>query len=145
MLKNISVSTKGFAAFAILAFIAIGASSLIHMRALTANELARNSQTMASLLAETAGLNADASQANLQVKNFLLTGNRWRELGGVRRVGKRAAEVRGGKSKRHNLLATAEPKTEVLALREEAGWVRIGIPGSGVMGWVQGKRLERSR
>ncbi|WP_340160187.1 methyl-accepting chemotaxis protein [uncultured Hoeflea sp.] len=76
MLKNISVSTKGFAAFAILAFIAIGASSLIHMRALTANELARNSQTMASLLAETAGLNADASQANLQVKNFLLTGNR---------------------------------------------------------------------
>jgi len=76
MLKNISVSTKGFAAFAILAFIAIGASSLIYMRALTAHELARNSQTMASLLAETAGLSADANQANLQVKNFLLTGNR---------------------------------------------------------------------
>jgi methyl-accepting chemotaxis protein len=35
MLKNISVSTKGFVAFAILAFIAIGASSLIYMRALT--------------------------------------------------------------------------------------------------------------
>jgi methyl-accepting chemotaxis protein len=76
MLKNISVSTKGFAAFAILAFIAIGASSLIYMRALTANELAQHSQTMAELLDETTSLNTEVNKANLHVKNFLLTGNR---------------------------------------------------------------------
>ena len=76
MLKNISVSTKGFAAFAILAFIAIGASSLIYMRALTATELVERSQTMGELLAETASLNTEVNKANLEVKNFLLTGNR---------------------------------------------------------------------
>lgn len=76
MLKNISVSTKGFAAFAILAFIAIGASSLIYMRALTAHELVQNSQTMGELLTETANLTTDVNKANLHVKNFLLTGNR---------------------------------------------------------------------
>ena len=76
MLKNISVSTKGFAAFAILAFIAIGASGLIYMRALTATELVERSQTMGELLAETASLNTEVNKANLEVKNFLLTGNR---------------------------------------------------------------------
>lgn len=76
MLKNISVSTKGFAAFAILAFIAIGASSLIYMRALTATELVEQSQTMGELLTETAGLNTQVNKSNLHVKNFLLTGNR---------------------------------------------------------------------
>ena len=76
MLKNISVSTKGFAAFAILALIAIGASGLIYMRALTATELVERSQTMGELLAETASLNTEINKANLEVKNFLLTGNR---------------------------------------------------------------------
>ena len=76
MLKNISVSTKGFAAFAILAFIAIGASSLMYMRALTAHELVQNSQTMGELLTETASLTTEVNKSNLHVKNFLLTGNR---------------------------------------------------------------------
>jgi len=76
MLKNISVSTKGFAAFAILALIAIGASSFIHMRTLTANQLVEHSQSMGQLLTETATLSTDVERANLHVKNFLLTGNR---------------------------------------------------------------------
>ncbi|MEM5474042.1 methyl-accepting chemotaxis protein [Hoeflea sp. AS60] len=76
MLKNISVSTKGFAAFAILAFIAIGASGYIYTRSITATELVERSQTMGELLNETAQLSDHVNQANLELKNFLLTGNR---------------------------------------------------------------------
>ncbi len=76
MLKNLSVSTKGFAAFAILAFIAIGASGYIYTRAITATELVERSQTMGELLNETAQLSDHVNQANLALKNFLLTGNR---------------------------------------------------------------------
>jgi methyl-accepting chemotaxis protein len=47
MLKNISVSAKGFLAFAILAFIAISASSLIYVRAVSTTELVERSQAMA--------------------------------------------------------------------------------------------------
>ena len=76
MLKNISVSAKGFAAFAILAVIAIGASSFIYARAITATHLVEHSQTMGELLNETAALSDEVNQANLALKNFLLTGNR---------------------------------------------------------------------
>jgi len=76
MLKNISVSAKGFAAFAILAFIAIGASSFIYMRAVATTDLVQHSQTMAELLNETDELTNHVNHANLALKNFLLTGNR---------------------------------------------------------------------
>ncbi|MEP3435425.1 MAG: methyl-accepting chemotaxis protein [Hoeflea sp.] len=76
MLKNISVSAKGFAAFAILAVIAIGASGFIYTRALTATGLVEHSQTMGQLLNETGELSDQVNQANLALKNFLLTGNR---------------------------------------------------------------------
>ena len=76
MLKNLSVSTKGFAAFAILALIAIGASSFIYARAMTANKLVEHSQNMAELVSETQELSGYANEANLDLKNFLLTGNR---------------------------------------------------------------------
>ncbi|MBC7284154.1 methyl-accepting chemotaxis protein [Hoeflea sp.] len=76
MLKNLSVSTKGFAAFAILALIAIGASSFIYTRAVTVNTLVEHSQNMAHLLSETTELSDHVNQANLDLKNFLLTGNR---------------------------------------------------------------------
>jgi len=76
MLKNISVSAKGFAAFAILAVIAIGASSFIYARALTATELVEHSRSMGQLLNETSELTDNVNRANLALKNFLLTGNR---------------------------------------------------------------------
>ncbi|KGF69838.1 chemotaxis protein [Hoeflea sp. BAL378] len=76
MLKNISVSTKGFAAFAILAFIAIAASGFIYTRAVTVTKMVDHSQSMGRLSNETAELTDDVHQANLALKNFLLTGNR---------------------------------------------------------------------
>ena len=76
MLKNISVTAKGFAAFAVLAVIAIGASGFIYARAITATELVEHSQTMGQLLNETAELADQVNQSNLALKNFLLTGNR---------------------------------------------------------------------
>jgi len=76
MLKNLSVSTKGFAAFAILAFIAIAASGFIYTRAVTVNTLVEHSQNMAQLLNETNELSDHVNEANLDLKNFLLTGNR---------------------------------------------------------------------
>ncbi|MGJ8571216.1 MAG: methyl-accepting chemotaxis protein [Hoeflea sp.] len=76
MLKNISVGTKGFAAFAILAFIAIAASGFIYTRAVTATHLVKHSHTMGELLSQTSELTDNVNQANLSLKNFLLTGNR---------------------------------------------------------------------
>lgn len=76
MLKNISVSAKGFVAFAILAIIAISASSLIYVRAVTTTELVERSQAMALLREETVKLSSEVTFANMALKNFLLTGNR---------------------------------------------------------------------
>ena len=76
MLKNISVSAKGFVAFAILALIAIVASALIYTQATTATRLVEHSQTMGKLLTETSQLTVEVNKANLALKNFLLTGNR---------------------------------------------------------------------
>ena len=76
MLKNISVSTKGFAAFAILAFIAIAASAFIFTRVVAATQLVEHSHTMGELLTQTSELTDKVNQANLALKNFLLTGNR---------------------------------------------------------------------
>ncbi|SON57705.1 Methyl-accepting chemotaxis protein 4 [Hartmannibacter diazotrophicus] len=76
MLKNISVSAKGFAAFGILALIAIGTSAIIHSRATTATTLVENNLTLVDLLSDTGELSDDVTAANLALKNFLLTGNR---------------------------------------------------------------------
>lgn len=76
MLKNMSVSAKGFAAFAILALIAIGASGFIYSRVVTATQLVEHSHTMGDLLTETSAMTDKVNQANLALKNFLLTGNR---------------------------------------------------------------------
>ncbi len=76
MLKNISVSTKGFAAFAILAFIAIAASAFIFTRVVATTHLVEHSHTMGKLLTQTSELTDNVNQANLALKNFLLTGNR---------------------------------------------------------------------
>ena len=76
MIKNISVSAKGFAAFGILAVIAIGASGFIYTRATTATALVENKLVMDQLLSKTSELSDDMVQSNLALKNFLLTGNR---------------------------------------------------------------------
>jgi methyl-accepting chemotaxis protein len=76
MIKNISVSAKGFAAFGILAVIAIGASGFIYTRVDTAGTLVENKQVIDQLLTKTAELTDDMVQADLALKNFLLTGNR---------------------------------------------------------------------
>ncbi|MDP3526356.1 MAG: CHASE3 domain-containing protein, partial [Hoeflea sp.] len=76
MLKNLSVSTKGFAAFAVLAFIAIAASGFIYTRAVAVTSMVEHSQAMGQLLNETAELTDQVNHANLALKNFLLTGNR---------------------------------------------------------------------
>lgn len=76
MLNNISVTAKGFMAFAILALIAIAASGLIYVRATTTTELVKHSQVMAELREEIVLLDSEVTFANTAFKNFLLTGNR---------------------------------------------------------------------
>ncbi|MCL6705637.1 methyl-accepting chemotaxis protein [Pseudomonas sp. R2.Fl] len=76
MLQNISVSTKGFAAFGILAVIAIGACGFIYTRATTATRLVEHNFQIATLVDETGKLGDTVTAANLAFKNFLLTGNR---------------------------------------------------------------------
>jgi Methyl-accepting chemotaxis protein len=76
MIRNISVTTKGLVAFGILAVIAVASSAYIFNRAVVANELVENNQTIMSLLSDTDDLAATVTATDLAVKSFLLTGNR---------------------------------------------------------------------
>ncbi len=100
---------------------------------------ARGVEDAGIILRDMAGRDVAPARDLLRV---LLARKRWRELGGVRRIGEKNAKVRSGIGTDRTQVATLERGTEVLALRAEAGWIRIGIPGSGVTGWVYGPLLE---
>lgn len=76
MLKNLSVSAKGFLAFGLLAAIAIAASTFMHNRAITASEQVAETATMNRAVEVIEEFSADLYIADLQLKTFLLTGNR---------------------------------------------------------------------
>ncbi|NBB48938.1 HAMP domain-containing protein [Rhizobium sp. CRIBSB] len=76
MLKNLSVSAKGFIAFGILATIAIAASTFIHSRSIVAREQVAETATVNEVVTAIEEFGAGLSLANLQLKTFLLTGNR---------------------------------------------------------------------
>lgn len=76
MLKNLSVSAKGFIAFGILAAIAIAASTFIYNRSLVAHDQVSETATVNQVVSAVQSFSADLSLANLQLKTFLLTGNR---------------------------------------------------------------------
>ncbi|MBC2772269.1 HAMP domain-containing protein [Rhizobium sp. AQ_MP] len=76
MLKNLSVSAKGFIAFGILAAIAIAASTFIHSRAIVARDQVAETTTVNEVVTAVEEFGSDLSLANLQLKTFLLTGNR---------------------------------------------------------------------
>jgi methyl-accepting chemotaxis protein len=76
MLKNLSVSAKGFIAFGILATIAIAASTFIHTRAIVADAEVTETATVNQLVTSVEEFGSDLDLANLQLKTFLLTGNR---------------------------------------------------------------------
>ncbi|MFN3363540.1 MAG: methyl-accepting chemotaxis protein [Allorhizobium sp.] len=76
MLKNLSVSAKGFLAFGLLAAIAIAASTFMHNRAITASEQVAETATMNRAVEVIEEFSADLYIADLKLKTFLLTGNR---------------------------------------------------------------------
>ena len=76
MLNNISVSLKGFAAFATLTIIAGAACGFIYMKATTATNMVERNLEVGALIDESWRLSDAVSEANLAYKNFLLTGNR---------------------------------------------------------------------
>jgi len=76
MLKNLSVSAKGFIAFGILAAIAIAASTFIYNRSQVAHAQVSETATVNEVVSEVEDFSSDLSLANLQLKTFLLTGNR---------------------------------------------------------------------
>ncbi|KQW29324.1 chemotaxis protein [Rhizobium sp. Root274] len=76
MLKNISVSAKGFVAFGILAAIAIASSTFIYNRALVASHQVEESGLVNQLVDTITEFSGDLSVTDLNLKTFLLTGNR---------------------------------------------------------------------
>ena len=76
MLNNLSVSAKGFIAFGILATIAIASSTFIYNRSIVAHEQVSEAATVNEVAAAIEEFSTDLSVANLQLKTFLLTGNR---------------------------------------------------------------------
>ena len=76
MLKNLSVSAKGFLAFGLLAAIAIAASTFMHNRTIMAREQVAETATMNRAVEVIEEFSADLYIADLKLKTFLLTGNR---------------------------------------------------------------------
>ncbi|MGL3607081.1 methyl-accepting chemotaxis protein [Rhizobium sp. G187] len=76
MLNNISVTTKGLAAFSLLAAIAIASSTFIYNRATIANGLVAEAQRLQHLTENVAEFSNDIYVSDLSLKSFLLTGNR---------------------------------------------------------------------
>ncbi|PYB73079.1 MULTISPECIES: methyl-accepting chemotaxis protein [Rhizobium] len=76
MLKNLSVSAKGFIAFGILAAIAIASSTFIYNRALEANHQVAETELVNQLVDTITEFSADLSVTDMHLKTFLLTGNR---------------------------------------------------------------------
>ncbi|MBX9459294.1 MAG: methyl-accepting chemotaxis protein [Rhizobium sp.] len=101
MLKNVSVSVKGFAAFGILALLAIGSSALIYKTSVDAGESVKHNQHVMDMIAKTSAITDDVTAANLAAKNFLLTGDR----GFVKSYEDGIARFEGHKSELAALLA----------------------------------------
>jgi methyl-accepting chemotaxis protein len=76
MLKNLSVSAKGFLAFGLLAAIAIAASTFMYNRAVVASEQVAETAIVNKVLVAINDFAADLNIADRQLKTFLLTGNR---------------------------------------------------------------------
>ncbi|MFN3508342.1 MAG: methyl-accepting chemotaxis protein [Allorhizobium sp.] len=76
MLNNISVTTKGLIAFTLLAAIAIASSIVIYNRTVVANDLVVEADRIQTLADAVAEFSDDIYVADLQLKSFLLTGNR---------------------------------------------------------------------
>ncbi|QGG93338.1 HAMP domain-containing protein (plasmid) [Agrobacterium sp. MA01] len=76
MLKNLSVSAKGFIAFGLLATIAVAASIFMHNRAVVASQQVTETSRITEAAAMIDEFSNDLDIANEQVKTFLLTGNR---------------------------------------------------------------------
>ena len=76
MLKNVSVSVKGFAAFGILAFLAIGSNALIYTQSVDAEHSVENNLLVMGVISKAGEVSNIATGVNLAAKNFLLTGNR---------------------------------------------------------------------
>ncbi len=76
MLKNLSVSAKGFIAFGILATIAIASSTFIYNRAVEANHQVAETELVNQLVDTINEFSADLSLTDMHLKTFLLTGNR---------------------------------------------------------------------
>ncbi len=76
MIKNISVTKKGFAAFGMLALIAITASGIVYERSQVATVSVENNLALVEVMDATDDLKAAVTAQNLALKNFLLTGDR---------------------------------------------------------------------
>ncbi|MFN7092298.1 MAG: methyl-accepting chemotaxis protein [Allorhizobium sp.] len=105
MLKNLSVSAKGFLAFGLLAAIAIAASTFMHNRAITASEQVAETATMNRALEVIEEFSADLYIADLLLKTFLLTGNR-DYADGAKEV---AAEMGADRPNIEAMLSTSAP------------------------------------
>ncbi|MBP1853553.1 methyl-accepting chemotaxis protein [Rhizobium halophytocola] len=76
MFKNLSVSTKSFISFGILAVIAVGSSALTFTNMMSATTLVEEDRQVSKVLALTSDISSDVGEASLALKSFLLTGNR---------------------------------------------------------------------
>jgi methyl-accepting chemotaxis protein len=105
MLKNLSVSAKGFLAFGLLAAIAIAASTFMHNRTIMVSEQVAETATMNRAVEVIEELSANLYVADLQLKTFLLTGNRDYAAGAE----KMAADMTEKRPAIETMLSTSAP------------------------------------
>ena len=76
MINDVSVTYKGAMAFSFLALLAIGMCGFMYFQANGVDRLVERNLNQLSLAAETDKLSDEVHEANLSLKNFLLTGDR---------------------------------------------------------------------
>ena len=113
MLKNLSVSAKGFLAFGLLAAIAIAASTFMHNRAIVASEQVAETALVTNMVEAIDEFSEDLNVADRQLKTFLLTGNRDYAAGAQ----STAATMDTDKSSVETLVSTSAP-AELATFRE---------------------------
>ena len=93
----------------------------------------------AILLRDLAGRDVEPARSLVQKR---LKSREWRALGGVRRVKADRANLREGIGTDKALVASLDQGAEVMVLRAERDWLRIGMPGTGELAWIYEPLLE---
>lgn len=82
------------------------------------------------------GMAASGNPTALAEVQRRLLGGGWEVLGGQARVARQKTNLRENVSTSSRILATLKKNDQLVVLAEQGQWLRVGVVGSGRLGWV---------